>query len=199
MVIWVLAKIKKMTRKIIILTIGYFALGILTFTSCEGLLQYDATICDIQFAGLHSIGKLDDEEPDTFDNQIGFEIMSIESSSTCYIPTMQIFNSAYATTKCAEFQNQLLQSTYELLLDKSFVLNGDTIGPNIDLLSIQEVFGLTDIEINEDCKFATSTIKFRQELTDKMEFEIGKYQVTFKCSTSDNKNFSKTRNVIFKE
>jgi hypothetical protein len=168
-------------------------------TSCGDLLKYDATICDIQFAGLHSIGKLDNEEPDRFDDQIGFEIISIESSPTCYIPTIQVFNSAYATTKCAEFCNQLIQSTYELSFDKSFVLDGDTISPNINLLSIQQFIGLTDIEINEECKFVTSAIIFRQELTDKMQFDTGEYLVTFNCSTNDNRSFTKTRKVIFEE
>ena len=188
-----------MTRKFIILTIGYFALGIFTFTACEGLLEYDAKICDITFAGLNLTHNPDREEPDRFGDQVGFEIWSVESSPTCYFPTWQVFNSAHATTKCAEFQNQLLQHTYELSLDRPIFLTNDTIPPNTDLLAFQEIIELTDIEINEDCKFVTSTIIFRQDLIDKMDFEYGEYQVTFKCSTTDNRNFSKTRKVIFKE
>lgn len=186
-----------MKRNIIKLIFGYLALGILMFTACN--LSYDATICDIQFAGLHSTGKLDNEEPDTFEDQIGFEIMSIESSPTCYIPPIQVFSSANATTKCAEFQNQLLKSTYQISLNRPIILNNDTITPSTDLLNLPEINSLTDITINEGCKFVTSQIIFKSELTNQIEFESGEYLVTFQCSTSDSKEFSKTRKVIFKE
>lgn len=185
-----------MKRKIIILTIIYITIGI--FINSCGLLKYDAMICDITFAALNSTHQ-ENQQPDRFSDKIGFEIWSIAKSPTCYLPRIQLFNSAYATTKCAEFQNRLLQSTYELSLDRSIVLNNDTIKANTNLLAIPDILGLTDIEINEDCKFVTSTIIFRQELIDRMTFVLGEYVVNFNCSTSDNKTFTKTRRVIFNE
>ncbi|MCC5916605.1 MAG: hypothetical protein JJU02_04685 [Cryomorphaceae bacterium] len=190
-----------MTRKFIVFTFCYFALGIISFTSCGYLLRYDATICDIRFAGLHSMFKHNSEGPDTFDDQIGFEIMSVESSPTCYFPSAQIFNSAHATTKCAKFTNRLLKTSYKISLDRPIVFDGDTIGSTTDLLSVSRFKDLTQITINEEeCEeFVTSEIIFTTELTNKIQFESGVYEVTFKCSTSDNREFEKTRHVIFKD
>lgn len=186
-----------MTRKIISLVIGYFALGIITFSAC--VTKYEAYICDIQFAGLYAAGNYASEDPDTFDEQIGFEITSIESSPTCYIPSLQVFNSAFATTKCAVFQNRLVASTYYLSLNRPIVLAGDTILSHTDLLNLPEISSLTEITIDEDCNFVISRILFKPELTGQMQFETGEYEVTFKCSTSDDRAFTKTRNVIFEE
>ncbi len=186
-----------MKQKIFILTLGYFALGIATFTACS--LSYDASICDIQFTGLHSMGNFDDEEPDTFENQIGFEILALPSSPTCYIPPIEVFSSAVATTKCAVYQNQLLKSTYQISLDRPIILNNDTISANTDLLNLPEINSLTEITIDEECKLVTSQIIFTSELTNQIEFESGVYLVTFQCSTSDSRLFTKTRKVIFKD
>lgn len=186
-----------MTRKVILLVLSYFILGVIGFTACVS--RYEATICDVQFTGLYTIGIPDHEEPDTFDDQIGFDIRSIESSPTCYLPSLQIFNSAHATSKCAEFQNRILTSTYEISFDRPFVLDNDTIHTNTDLLSISDIVSLTEITIDESCNFVDSRIIFKTELIDRIEFETGEYEVTFRCSTSDSRAFTKTRRVIFQE
>ena len=186
-----------MTQKVIILVVGYFALGIFTFTAC--VTRYEATICDIQFTAHHYIGVPEHSEPDNFDDEIGFAIRSKTASQTCYRSDFQVFNSAYATTKCAEFQNQLLISTYRMSFDKPFVLNNDTISANTELLSIPAIAAGTDITVKEDCDFVDSRIIFSSVLTNQMQFETGEYEVTFTCSTSDGRNFTKTRRVIFAE
>lgn len=187
-----------MTTKIITLFLLYVGLGV--FLHSCGIMKYDATICDIRFAALHSTFSTDDQQPDKFGDKIGFEITSIEKSPTCYVPTtFQLFNAAYATTKCAVFQNELLTSTYELYLDRPILLNNDTINANTNLLAIPAIISATTIELFEDCKFVSSTILFQQKLIDKITFEEGIYKVTFNCMTSDDKSFEKTREVIFKE
>lgn len=180
-------------KKVIILTIIYFVLGVTS--SC--FLKYDAFICDIEFTGLNSFGKNNDS-PDVFENEIGFEISSIPSSQNCYIPKLNLFNSAYATTKCAEFQNQIITSTYKLRLNRPLILNSDTIYKDTDLLSISEIKNSTKIEIIEECKSVISTIIFNNDLSEQLEFETGIYEVVFECSTNDNRNFTKSREVIFK-
>src|SRR5690606_35104363 len=110
-------------------------LGVITFTSCEDLLEYEATICDIQFTALYTSGN-DNIEPDVLQDEIGFVIRSVKHDQSCYIPNVQFFSSAYATTKCAEFQNQLLRSTYQISLDRPIQLNGDTITAKTDLLNV---------------------------------------------------------------
>jgi hypothetical protein len=186
-----------MTRKVIILIALYFGLGVL-INSC-GLFQYDAKICDIRFTALNSTHLLNYQDVDRFEDKIGFEIWSDESKSSCYLPDFQLFNSAYALTKCANYNNKLLKSTYELSLNRPIVVNGDTIYAYTNLLAIPDILGATDIEIDEDCNFVTSTIIFRQELVDRITFEPGQYLVSFKCSTDDSKSFSKSRRVIFNE
>lgn len=188
-----------MLKKIVILTIGYFFFGVLLFSACEGFLKYDSTICDIQFSGLQSDWNPSGDAPDTFGDRIGFKIVAIESSPTCYFPAIQVFNSAYATTKCADYQNQLLTSTYQISFDRPFVLNNDTIEHNTDLLGVSEIKALTEIDIEAICNLVSSTIIFKPELIDQIEFEAGEYLVTFKCSTSDNRDFLKKRKVVFQE
>ena len=186
-----------MTRKIIILTSLYFGLGIL-INSC-GLFEYDAKICDVRFTGLNSAHLLNYQDVDRFEDKIGFEIWSEAGETSCFIPNFQLFNSAYALTKCANYNNKLLKSTYELALNRPIVVDGDTIFAYTNLLAIPSIIGATDIEIEEDCAFVTSTIVFRQELVDRITFERGEYLVSFKCSTDDSKSFSKSRRVIFNE
>lgn len=186
-----------MARKIIILVMAYFALGIITFTACVS--RYEAKICDIHFTGLYSIHKIDNDEPDTFEDEIGFEIRSTANSPTCYFPSIQLFNSAYATSKCAEFQNQLVAATYQISLNRPIVLAGDTIWANTNLMNVPEFVALTDVTIKKDCDFVGSRIMFKPDLTAQLQFETGEYTVTFKCGTSDDRAFTKTRNVIFEE
>lgn len=186
-----------MTRKIIILTSLYFGLGIL-INSC-GLFEYDAKICDVRFTALNSAHLLNYQDVDRFEDKIGFEIWSEAGETSCFIPNFQLFNSAYALTKCANYNNKLLKSTYELALNRPIVVDGDTIFAYTNLLAIPSIIGATDIEIEEDCAFVTSTIIFRQELVDRITFERGEYLVSFKCSTDDSKSFSKSRRVIFNE
>src|SRR5690606_14036484 len=109
------------------------------------------------------------------------------------------FSSAQATSKCAEFQNQLLISSYQISFDRPFVLNEDTIPTNTELLSIPLINSGTDITLEENCDFVDSRIIFRSVLINQMQFETGEYEVTFTCSTSDGRNFTKTRRVIFAE
>lgn len=187
-----------MTRKVTLLTAIYFALGILSFGSCEWLLSYKTSICDIEFTGIHSIWNPDASEPDTFGDQIGFGILAVETSPTCHFGPLPVFTTAYATTKCAKFQNEILASTYQLSFNRPFFLDGNSITPNADILDIPDISSLTDISINVDCKFTTSEIIFQPALIDRIEFETGEYEVTFKCSTSDGLDFTKTRKVIFK-
>lgn len=186
-----------MIQKIIILLVDYFALGIFTFTAC--VTKYKATICDIQFTGHHSIGNPDQEEPDIFGDEIGFAIRSKTTSASCDLPSFQVFNSALATTKCAEFQNHLLISSYQLSFDRHFVLNEDTIPANTELLSIPLINSGTDITLEERCDFVDSKIIFSSGLTNQIQFETGEYEVTFSCTTSDGRNFTKTRAVVFLE
>lgn len=186
-----------MTQKVIILVVGYFALGIFTFTAC--VTKYEATICDIQFTAHHYIGVPEHSEPDPFGDEIGFAIRSKPASQICLQPSFQVFSSAQATSKCAEFQNQLLISSYQMSYDKPFVLNNDTISANTELLSIPAIAAGTDITIEESCDFVDSRIIFSSGLTNQMQFETGEYEVTFTCSTSDGRYFTKTRRVIFAE
>lgn len=67
-----------------------------------------------------------------------------------------------------------------------------------NLLSIPEFKSLIDITYDEDCYNVTSQIIFKSELANQIEFETGVYFVKFKCSTNDNRDFVKNRNLFLK-
>lgn len=185
-----------MTRKIILLAIGYVVTGVLTFTACE-VFTFDTSICDIEFAGLNSLAWRNSVEPDSITSPIGFELSSWTYEHTCYRPTLQVFPSAYAASNCAKFRNRLLPGTYQILLDKPMVIGSDTIAPLTDLLGIPEVRALTEINIEKDCHRVYSTIIFKPELARLMHFEQVMYRVTFICATDDSRVFVKYRWVRF--
>ncbi len=134
-----------------------------------------------------------------FTNEIGFQIWTAERKPTCYNIQVQIFNTALATSISYEYQNKLIISSYELYLDHAIVLEGDTIAPNTDLLMNETINSKTVFDYVDDYDLVTSTIKFNSELVDSLQFELGVYQVIFKCATDDGKEFEKITQVIFKE
>lgn len=185
-----------MRQKLILIFIGFcgFAIMISFLQSCD-LMKYDATICDIEFTGINQSLS----EPDYLTEKIGFVIRSVNNCpSALNLNRLNLISSCYATTKCAEWQNALLESSYELRLDRQIILENDTILPNTDLLHVEKLKVGIKISTENDCKFIISTIDFSDEIREKLNVETGIYNVTFNCRTTDGKEFEKQRKVILK-
>jgi hypothetical protein len=164
------------------------------FQSCDW--RYDATICDIDFISINQSF----DSPDDLTEEIGFEIWSQTSCQSAFnLKNLSLFQSCYANTKCADWQNGLDISSYQLTLDRQIIFENDTLDSNTDLLKVENILSEIDITINEECKIVTSSIIFSRELKTKLDFEYGEYTVFFRCKTTDNREFEKELIVIFKE
>ena len=83
--------------------------------------------------------------------------------------------------------------------DKLIIFNNDTIKPNQDLLKIASIKTGIKIVTTNECKFILSRINFSDELRNKLLIDTGIYNVTFKCKTTDGKEFEKQRKVILRK
>lgn len=147
-----------MKQKLIMIFIVFYGIAIMIsiLQSCD-LMKYDATICDIEFTGINQSYS----EPDNLTEKIGFMIRSVNNcTSSLNLDRLNLISSCYATTKCAEWQNGLLESTYEMRFDRQIILENDTILPNTDLLKVEKLKIGIKISIENDCKFIISTIDF---------------------------------------
>ncbi len=188
-----------MNRKLFFIGITFFLLTLLSTLnqSCENILSYDATICTLEFTGLNPSY---DNSPDKFSTEIGFLITGSYDRSACYAPDFGLVSTCYATSKCAKWKNDLIPSSFQLLVDRPVLISGDTVKPNTDLFQNQIFKNNTAIDRNkEDCKFVQFTILFSKDLVSKIIFEPGVYNITFNCSSTDNRTFTNKRQVIFKQ
>lgn len=188
-----------MKLKLFIITFLYLTatISLTVFQSCEDLLSYKASICDIEFRGLKY--EYPDFQPDTMTTDVGF-IVHAYPNQTCYIqPTFNLISTCYATTKCAKWQNELLQSSFKLSFNRQLLISNDTIFPNTDLFQNSSfVSGAHITKDNSECKSIEYTITFSSDLLNKTTFEQGIYNATFTCSTNDGRTFVKNRQIIFK-
>ena len=188
-----------MKRKLFLITLLYLTaiISLTIFQSCEDLLSYKASICDIEFRGLKY--KYPAVQPDPMTTDVGFTVLA-SPDKTCYIqPTFNLISTCYATTKCAKWQNEILQSSFKLTFDKQVIISGDTILPNTDLFQLSSfINGVQVVKDKFECKGIEYTITFSTDLLNKTTFENGLYNVTFTCNTNDSRTFTKQRQVIFK-
>jgi hypothetical protein len=189
-----------MTKKVITLIGIYFFVGILLFqiNSCD-LLKFDMTICDIHFSSI-SNRYVNQEAIDTLTGEIGFIITDIPSSPSCfYLPNAALFNSAMATTKCGDYQNRLITSSYELYFSQNLIIENDTIFANTNALDYPFIKNQTKITCTENCDYIQSYIIFEDDLYNSVTFEEGSYEVSFRCTTSDDRHFNKSTSVYLKK
>lgn len=188
-----------MTRKLfyIFLTMLAWTVSTILVQSCNDMLVSEGQINSVCFTGLN---PSNDNSPDEFLNDIGFVVMGFRENSTCNRPSgFGLISSCYATTKCTKWQNDFIISSFQLKFDKQVIIAGDTISPNTDLFQNSIFRDNTAINKDEDdCKYITMKIILSPNLVSQITFDQGIYTVSFDCSTSDSKTFSKQRQVIFK-
>lgn len=187
-----------MKLKAAILFFAYFAIGVisLSVTGCNWLTK-EIYICGIEFYPV--VEMVNADSIPEFTDKIEFQVSSTRGAPSCYLAPINFFTTAVATSINYVFQNKLIISSYELVLDKAVVLEGDTIPPNTDLLMNEIIMAQTIIDYFDDSDYAFSNIRFNTDLVEILDFESGVYHVNFKCATDDGKEFENTTQVVFRE
>lgn len=186
-----------MKKKLFLILIAFPFLTVtaILFQSCLFDFSYEAKICKVDFT---SINPTYDNQ-DTFSGEVGFLVSGYEDNN-CSVKSMSlglVYNS-YAMTKCIKWLNSFDTSSFQILLDQPLVIDGKTIDANINLFDVTTFKeGIKIKKREEDCKSVKIEIIVPPNLLDKMEFQKGVYNVTFKCETSDKRTFIKQRQVIF--
>jgi hypothetical protein len=186
-----------MKLKLLFILVLYWATIIFMamFQSC-GLLSFDATICDIEFRGLERYPIV---QQDTMTTDVSFAVIAYPGEIGSIGPTFNLVSTCYATTKCARWQNRILESTFKMSFDRQVIIAGDTILPDTDLFQLPAFTnGIQILENDRHCKSIDYAIVFGSELLNQISFENGMYTVSFSCSTDDNRTFLKQRQVVFK-
>lgn len=167
------------------------------FQSCEDLLSYKASVCSIEFLGFTRLYNT--VQPDTLTTEAGFRVVAYPNEDCYNMRTFSFIAPCYATTKCAKWQNEIVQSSFKLSFDRQLIIFNDTILPNIDLFQNTSFVNAVEVsKYDSECKSIEYYIKFKPDMLDDITFEKGIYKATFICNTNDNKIFTKLREVIFK-
>lgn len=132
------------------------------------------------------------------------DIVFIVSYHFDYVASLLKFNTGSeckAFTRAKKFDNQLMDSTFSLTFDHSFVFNGDTIKPNKNILSNGKI--KSEIDIFEDYEAfdssgADKVFDFNDSFVKNSVFDTVDYKVTFYCRTTDSIVFTKNTTVKFK-
>ena len=107
-------------------------------------------------------------------------------------------NTCYATTVPRRLDNSLLEETFSLKFDKSFVYDGKVIQKDTNLFGLEVISSEMKIEDRTgDSMDDSKNIIFNQVFFDKSVFEKTTYKITFSCKTSDGKEFNKNISMTF--
>ena len=127
--------------------------------------------------------------------------LSTTAKTICAAPLPNPFVfSCYAFKTCINWQNNVLPSSFRMTLDRSVVLEGDTIAAGTDLLA-QPVFK-TYVSFKaqaSQCASQGYDLVMNDTLMQKMVFEPGVYKTHIECNTSDNKKYDAQLYVVFKQ
>lgn len=188
-----------MKKKLFLILIAFPFLSVIAilFQSCLFDFSYEAKICKVDFTSINPAY----DNPDTFSGAVGFLVSGYEDNN-CSAKSMSLglVSNSYAMTKCIKWMNSFDTSSFQILLDQPLTIDGKTIAAKVNLFDIPTFKeGIKIGKREEDCKSVEIEIIVPPSLLEKIEFQKGVYNVTFKCETSDKRTFSTQRQVIFSE
>lgn len=97
----------------------------------------------------------------------------------------------YAFSKGLVIDNYLLENTYSLKFNRPFTYKNLTIDANQNLFEIDEIKNQIEIYDCSGNYNVDKVFEFSPEFNNESVFTSDDYEVTFNCSTSDNRNFEK--------
>lgn len=181
-----------MKRKIYFILLTYVSLSFcsLIFHAC----RKTSRLCTIQFDSIPDTG-----EPDSLISKIHFVVYAYSAPNCCIPGNFSLITPCYAFTVCQNWQNYLLQKSFNLSFDKSIVVAGDTVSSGDNLFKNLTIASEMEIVRDEyDCKGVRYDITFSDELRNQMTFEEGIYNATFTCMTNDSILLMKKRMMVFR-
>ncbi|MBF4470126.1 hypothetical protein [Flavobacterium sp. HJJ] len=129
------------------------------------------------------------------------DIVFIISYHTDYIAGIDLgfSNKCYAFTKGSVIDNDLLESSYSIKLNRPFTYNNKIITENQNLLEIDIKNQISIFENYQTFNngSADRVIEFSQNFKNLSVFSNDDYKITFNCKTSDNRAFEKNITVKF--
>lgn len=149
-------------------------------------------ISDIEFNGATVSERKKEREYNRFTqtNVLKNDLVFIITYKTDFIASLDLGLSAkcYAFKRGRVNDNSLLENTYSLKFDHPFKYKNVTINANQNLFEIDNI--KSQIQIY-DGLYTDKIFEFSQNFKSESVFTSDDYEVTFSCSTSDNKNFEK--------
>ncbi len=127
-------------------------------------------------------------------------VVSYDTEFVAQNNSFDIGNSCYALSLARKIDNPLLEETFSLKFDKSFIYKGKIIPENTNLFELETVLSEIDIyeNYNAFCSMgADRVIDFSQEFFENAIFEKTEYGVEFSCKTSDDIEFIKNIIITF--
>jgi hypothetical protein len=186
-----------MIRKLITILVGFYGLVLMfsIFQSCD-LLRYDASLCHIDFYGINCNSW--DTEPDDLTTELGFEVRADDDCKSAHIiKEFSLISSCYA--RCPVYQNDLNDSTFDLSFDRLIIVKDDSIKSGNNILANRYIKSNVKIDKDNICPWITRTILISAIIKNEMVLDTGIYTATFRCKTTDGKEFEKHRKVILKK
>ena len=125
------------------------------------------------------------------------DIVFIVSYHTDFIASLDIGLSqkCYAFSKGRVVDNYLLENTYSIKFNHPFTYKNVTINANQNIFEIDEIKNQIEIYETNNGFYnglgADKVFEFSQTFKNESVFISDDYEVTFNCSTSDNRSFEK--------
>ena len=147
-------------------------------------------ISDIEFSGATISERNKEREKNRFTETdvLKNDIVFIIRTKIDYITSLDLGLSSkcYATSKDQVIDNYILENTYSLKFNQSFKYKNLTVNANTNLFEIDELKNQIQIY---NSSYADIVFEFSQEFKTESVFSSDDNEVTFNCSTSDNRNF----------
>lgn len=128
-------------------------------------------------------------------------VISYNKELVSQIINQNLGSACYATTVGEVIDNPLVEDSFTLAFNKSFLYKGQTIVKNTDLFSLKEIENEINIYSEQYYRFCDMSgdliLDFSADFNKNTVFEKGEYEVIFSCKTSDNKSFVKNITLTF--
>lgn len=190
-----------MFRKILLLCIAIPVVWLISgavFSACRQVrVDDEAYVCGISFSadGAKNQDTVLLSSPPTFH-------ISTSAKGSCMAPNISnpFIANSYAATRCFNWKNNLIQSSFHLSFDRSILMEGDTIAAGSNVLENYTFSQYAGFKAGpSQCNNQDHDLVIGDTLLQKMSFQPGTYRAYFNCLTTDGRPYEAHLYVIFKQ